>query len=138
MRTPLTVIRGEAEVTLRARHGTTDDYRATLARIVETAAQLNKLVEREVAFVWALLAAAGALFVLAAMPNLALAAVMAVWLGAFCGLAWVSGYTLLQAIFGRDYPVIQAMTLLIAFTFIFANLLVDVIYGVLDPRIRVA
>ena len=45
------------------------------------------------------------------------------------------GYTLLQAIFGRDYPVIQAMTLMIAFTFIFANLLVDILYGVLDPRI---
>src|ERR671910_985617 len=42
---------------------------------------------------------------------------------------------LLQAIFGRDYPVIQAMTLLIAFTFILANLLVDLLYGVLDPRI---
>ena len=45
------------------------------------------------------------------------------------------GYTLLQAIFGRDYPVIQAMTLMIAVTFIFANLLVDLLYGVLDPRI---
>jgi peptide/nickel transport system permease protein len=45
------------------------------------------------------------------------------------------GYVLLQAIFGRDYPVIQAMTLMIAFTFIFANLLVDILYGVLDPRI---
>ncbi len=45
------------------------------------------------------------------------------------------GYILLQAIFGRDYPVIQAMTLLIAFTFIFANLVVDILYGVLDPRI---
>jgi len=45
------------------------------------------------------------------------------------------GYVLLQAIFGRDYTVIQAMTLLIAFTFIFANLLVDILYGVLDPRI---
>jgi len=45
------------------------------------------------------------------------------------------GYVLLQAISGRDYPVIQAMTLLIAFTFIFANLLVDILYGVLDPRI---
>lgn len=45
------------------------------------------------------------------------------------------GYTLLQAIFGRDYPVIQAMTLMIAFTFIFANLLVDIFYGVIDPRI---
>ena len=45
------------------------------------------------------------------------------------------GYTLLQAIFGRDYPVIQAMTLMIAFTFIFANLLVDIVYGIIDPRI---
>ncbi len=61
-----------------------------------TANQLNKIVERDVVFTWALLAAAGTLFVLAAMPNLALAAVVAVWLGAFCGLAWVSGYTLLQ------------------------------------------
>jgi peptide/nickel transport system permease protein len=45
------------------------------------------------------------------------------------------GYILLQAIFGRDYPVIQAMTLMIAFTVIFANLVVDILYGVLDPRI---
>ena len=30
------------------------------------------------------------------MPNLAWAVVFTVWLGAFCGLAWVSGYTLLQ------------------------------------------
>ena len=45
------------------------------------------------------------------------------------------GYMLLQAIFSRDYPLIQATTLLIAFTFIFVNLLVDILYGVLDPRI---
>jgi peptide/nickel transport system permease protein len=45
------------------------------------------------------------------------------------------GLTLLQAITGRDYPVIQAMTLMIAFTFIIANLIVDILYGVLDPRI---
>ena len=48
------------------------------------------------------------------------------------------GYTLLQAVFNRDYPVIQAMTLMIAFTFIFVNLLVDILYGVLDPRISQA
>lgn len=51
---------------------------------------------RDHVFVWALAAAAGTLFVMAAMPNLSWAAVFAVWLGAFCGLAWVSGYTLLQ------------------------------------------
>ena len=43
-----------------------------------------------------MVAAAGTLFVLAAMPNLGLAAFVTVWLGLFCGLAWVSGYTLLQ------------------------------------------
>jgi ABC-type dipeptide/oligopeptide/nickel transport system permease component len=45
------------------------------------------------------------------------------------------GYTLLQAIFNRDYPVIQATTMLLAVTFILFNLIVDVLYGVLDPRI---
>jgi signal transduction histidine kinase len=44
-RTPLTVIRGEAEVTLRTRECKSGDYRAALERIVETAAELNKLVE---------------------------------------------------------------------------------------------
>jgi dTMP kinase len=58
--------------------------------------QAARFVDRGFAFVWALVAAAVALFVLASMPNLALAAVVCVWLGAFCGLAWVSGYTLLQ------------------------------------------
>jgi dTMP kinase len=61
-----------------------------------SSAQVVKVVEREVGFVWSLLAAAGALLLLATMPNLAWAAVLTVWLGAFCGLAWVSGYTLLQ------------------------------------------
>ncbi|HUP32235.1 MAG TPA: ABC transporter permease [Gaiellaceae bacterium] len=45
------------------------------------------------------------------------------------------GNILLQSIFNRDYPLIQAATMLIAVTFIVANLVVDVLYGVLDPRI---
>ena len=47
------------------------------------------------------------------------------------------GYQLLHAIFQRDYPVVQAATLLIAFVFILANFFVDLLYGVLDPRITV-
>jgi peptide/nickel transport system permease protein len=47
------------------------------------------------------------------------------------------GYQLLHAIFQRDYPVVQAATLIIAATFVLANFLVDVIYGLLDPRITV-
>jgi dTMP kinase len=58
--------------------------------------QVTRFIDRGSAFVWALVAAAGALVLLASMPNLSLAAVVCVWLGAFCGLAWVSGYTLLQ------------------------------------------
>jgi len=45
------------------------------------------------------------------------------------------GYVLLQSIFNRDYPVVQGATLLIAVIFVFANLVVDIIYGWLDPRI---
>jgi dTMP kinase len=58
--------------------------------------EVAKFFERDVTFVWAMVAAASTLFLLAAMPSLSWAAVVAVWLGAFCGLAWVSGYTLLQ------------------------------------------
>jgi dTMP kinase len=62
-------------------------------------ATVNKAVqyvERDVVLVWSLTAAAGMLVVLASMPNLTLAALMTVILGAFCGAAWVSGYVLLQ------------------------------------------
>jgi peptide/nickel transport system permease protein len=45
------------------------------------------------------------------------------------------GNTLLNAIFNRDYPVVQAATVLLAVVFIYANLIVDLLYGVLDPRI---
>ncbi|MEW6058791.1 MAG: dTMP kinase [Actinomycetota bacterium] len=62
-------------------------------------AAVNKLVqyvERDMGFVLSMIAAAGTLIVLAAMPNLPLAALMTVVLGFFCGSAWVSGYVLLQ------------------------------------------
>jgi dTMP kinase len=55
-----------------------------------------RVIGRESVFTWSLGAAGLTLLVLAAMPNLAVASVVTVWLGAFCGLAWVSGYTLLQ------------------------------------------
>lgn len=42
------------------------------------------------------------------------------------------------SIVGRDYPVIMATTLLYAFLIVLANLTVDLLYGALDPRIKVA
>lgn len=42
----------------------------------------------------------------------------------------------LDAIFQRDYPVIQASVMLVATVFVLVNLVVDLLYGVFDPRIR--
>jgi len=46
------------------------------------------------------------------------------------------GRSLFEAITGRDYVVIQGFTLLIAVSYVTINLIVDVSYGFLDPRIR--
>lgn len=46
------------------------------------------------------------------------------------------GLQLYRAISTRDIPLIQGSVLLIAVTFVFVNLLVDVLYAYLDPRIR--
>ncbi len=51
--------------------------------------------------------------------------------------AWPGvGRLSVQAIFNRDYPVVQAAVFLLASTFVIVNLLVDVVYTYLDPRIR--
>jgi peptide/nickel transport system permease protein len=51
------------------------------------------------------------------------------------GLAGV-GRLLYDAITARDYPIIQGFTLVIAFGYVAANLLVDLSYAYFDPRIR--
>jgi ABC-type dipeptide/oligopeptide/nickel transport system permease component len=48
------------------------------------------------------------------------------------------GTTLLDAIAERDYPVVQGTVLVIAVTYVLVNILVDVAYGFVDPRIRVS
>lgn len=48
------------------------------------------------------------------------------------------GKTLFDAITSRDYGVVQAFTLVIAVVFVIVNLVVDVSYGLLDPRIRLS
>ncbi|MGB3717864.1 MAG: ABC transporter permease [Candidatus Promineifilaceae bacterium] len=44
----------------------------------------------------------------------------------------------LDAIFSRDFPVVQGVVLVVTLTFLMVNLLVDLLYGVLDPRIRLS
>jgi peptide/nickel transport system permease protein len=46
------------------------------------------------------------------------------------------GRLIIQAIRLRDYPLVQGGVLVIALTYIFINLLTDIFYGALDPRIR--
>jgi peptide/nickel transport system permease protein len=46
------------------------------------------------------------------------------------------GRLVVDAILKRDYPIIQGLILLFSFVYIFLNLLIDIAYTVLDPRIR--
>jgi len=46
------------------------------------------------------------------------------------------GRLILNALLNRNYPLVQLALLVFAATFIVANLLVDLVYGLLDPRIR--
>jgi peptide/nickel transport system permease protein len=46
------------------------------------------------------------------------------------------GRLAIQSIYSRDYPIVQSVVFLTAAMFVVLNLLVDVAYGILDPRIR--
>ncbi len=46
------------------------------------------------------------------------------------------GRVLIQSILNRDYPVVQGAILVVSVLFVFSNLVVDVLYTVIDPRIR--
>jgi peptide/nickel transport system permease protein len=46
------------------------------------------------------------------------------------------GWTLLNGVYQRDYPVVQGTVMIFAVTFVLVNLLVDLLYTYLDPRIR--
>ena len=93
-------------------------------------------VEREHVFVWSLIAAAGTLFVLAAMPNIQLASIVTVVLGVFCGSAWVSGYVLLQEnvedeFRGRTFGALTVLSRLGLFLSLAAF---PVLAGIVGPR----
>lgn len=51
--------------------------------------------------------------------------------------AWPGvGRTVVEAVFSRDFPVVQAGVLLASVLFVLTNLMVDLSYGLVDPRIR--
>ena len=53
--------------------------------------------------------------------------------------AWPGiGLTLYDAIMSRDYPMVQAGIMILSVAFVLVNLLVDITYRLLNPRIRLA
>ena len=73
------------------------------------------------------------------------ATVLGLQLGGLVGGAVITEYVfalpgvgrlVVDAVFARDYPLVQGVVLLIALGYIGTNLLVDLVYGLLDPRIR--
>ena len=46
------------------------------------------------------------------------------------------GRLVVESVLARDYPTIQGIMIVVAFTYLFVNFLTDVAYSVLDPRIR--
>jgi len=47
------------------------------------------------------------------------------------------GRLIVEAVFTRDYPLVQGVVLITASSYVLINLLVDVSYSILDPRIRI-
>ena len=51
--------------------------------------------------------------------------------------AWPGiGRLVVKAIFNRDYTIVQGVVLVVAVMFVFVNLLVDILYAYLNPKIR--
>ncbi|MCM6761846.1 ABC transporter permease [Rathayibacter sp. ZW T2_19] len=83
------------------------------------------------------------------LPNalLPVLTVAGISLGSFLGglvivenvFAWPGmGQLMLGAVYSRDFPVVQSGLIVVAVLFILANLLVDLVSGLIDPRVRLA
>jgi peptide/nickel transport system permease protein len=46
------------------------------------------------------------------------------------------GNVAMRAILSRDYPLAQGMVLFVAVAFVLVNIVTDLVYGYIDPRIR--
>ncbi len=82
------------------------------------------------------------------LPNaiLPVLTVAGINLGTFLGglvivenvFAWPGlGQLMLSAVYSRDFPVVQSGLIVVSLLFVVSNLLVDVVYGLIDPRVMV-
>ena len=109
--------------------------RETLGRDYIRSARAKGLHERRVIGVHALKNAAVPIVTLMGLQfaTLMSGAVVVESIFAWPGI----GRLAVQAIFTRDYPLVQATVFVAAVGFVLINTLVDLLYGVLDPRIRI-
>lgn len=68
-------------------------------------------------------------------PQIAYLTVGTVFIESMFGIPGLGQYFASAAVY-RDYPMVMASTLFFSFIIMFTNLIVDLIYGILDPRIR--
>jgi peptide/nickel transport system permease protein len=68
------------------------------------------------------------------MPFLITGSVL---LESFFGIPGLGGM-LVKALYESDFPVIKAMTVIISLAYMFFNLLSDILYSLVDPRIRLS
>jgi peptide/nickel transport system permease protein len=80
-----------------------------------------------------------------ALKNALIVTIVGIQFGALLGGAVVTesvfaypgiGRLIITAILNRDYPVVQATLMLVVLIFLVANTIVDLLYGYLDPRVR--
>jgi peptide/nickel transport system permease protein len=48
------------------------------------------------------------------------------------------GYTLMNGVLGQDYPLIAASTLIVTMMVLVANFIIEILYGIIDPRVKAA
>ena len=122
------------------------DLAAPLTRYIR-AEMLEQLTQDYVRTAWAKGLPARMVIVRHALKNSLIAAVTVVGLQSARLLggstivetvfSWPGvGRLLIEGIYSRDYPIVQGAVLLIAVTFVFINLFVDIVYKWLDPRIK--
>ncbi len=106
----------------------------TLSALYMQTARAKGLSERRVIFLHAL---KNTLIPVVTVVGLSIGGLLggAVITESIFGLPGV-GRLAIQAILDRDYPMIQGTVLLVAVAFVFVNLVVDVLYSYVDPRIR--
>ncbi len=66
------------------------------------------------------------------LGSLISGAVIIEWIFAWPGMGWLT----VGAVFNRDYTVVQGAVIVAAATFVVVNICIDILYAVLDPRVR--